>query len=66
MLSVSSEKELIGQWLNEEAVARAASDAAVNSNGQDEHHIAAERLADRAWSLADTNDRPFIASNIWR
>lgn len=66
MLSVSSEKELIDQWLNEEAVARAASDAAADLNEQDEHYTAAERLADRAWSLAETNDHPFIASNIWR
>ncbi|WP_353435059.1 hypothetical protein [Sphingomonas faeni] len=66
MLSVSSEKELIDQWLNEEAVARVASDAAADLNEQDEHYIAAERLADRAWSLTETNDHPFIASNIWR
>jgi len=66
MLSVSVEKQLIDQWLNEEAVARAASDAAANSKERDEHYIAAERFADRAWSLAETNDHRFIASKIWR
>ncbi len=66
MSSISSEKELIAQWLSEETSARAASDAADTQVERDEHYLEAERLADRAWGLAETNDHAFVASGIWR
>ena len=66
MPSSSTEKTQISQWLNDETVARAASDAATSEVERDQHHIEAERCADQAWSLAETKDHAFVASKIWR
>lgn len=66
MLSIPAEKQMIDQLLKAEALARAASVSATNPVEQDERYIEAERFADRAWSLAETNDHAFVASDIWR
>ena len=61
-----TEESYIAQWLEEEAQARAASEASTDLIEQDEHYLRAERYADCAWSLAETNNHAFIASSIWR
>lgn len=66
MSLISIEKRQIAQWLTDEIVARAASNEATDPFEQDERFIEAERCADRAWSLAETNDHAYVASNIWR
>ena len=66
MSSIPTEKHQIVQWLTKEALAREAVKLASNLVEQDEHYIQAERYADSAWSLAETNDHAFVASAIWR
>lgn len=66
MRSTLIEKQQIAQWLIDETNARAASDAATSPSEHDQHHIEAERCADRAWSLAETKNHTFVASKIWR
>lgn len=66
MPSIAAEKEIIDQLLMAESVARAASVSATSTVEQDERYIEAERFADRAWSLAETNDHAFVVSDIWR
>ena len=61
-----TEESQIAQWLAEESQARAASEASTDSVERDEHYLRAERYADCAWSLAETNNHAFIASSIWR
>jgi hypothetical protein len=62
----STEEGHIAQWLAEEAKTQAASEASPDLVEQDEHYLRAERYADCAWSLAETNNHAFIASSIWR
>ena len=66
MSLASTEEGQIAQWLAEEAKARAASEASTDLFEQDEHYLRAERYADCAWSLAETNNHAFITSSIWR
>ena len=66
MPSISAEKEMIDQLLSAETLARAASVSATSPVEEDERYIEAERFADRAWSLAETNNHAFVASEIWR
>lgn len=66
MSLVLTEESQIAQWLAEEAQARATSEASTDSVEQDEHYLRAERYADCAWSLAETNNHAFIASSIWQ
>lgn len=61
-----TEEGQISQWLAEEAKARVASEASPDLVEQDEHYLRAERYADCAWSLAETNNHAFITSSIWR
>lgn len=65
MPSFLTEQKQIKRWSDLEALARTASASAVCSAKRDRHHIRAERYADRAWSLAETNDHPFVASTLW-
>lgn len=66
MPSPLNEERQIAQWLTEESIARNAWIAATNPDERDCHYMRAERYADRAWSLAETHDHPFIASTLWR
>jgi hypothetical protein len=59
------EQNQISQWLEEEAIARAASTKSIDPAERDQHFIRAEHYADYAWSLAETNDHAFIPSEIW-
>lgn len=46
----------------ERAAARAASDIAIIGV----HTAMAERYADRAWSLSEQHDLPYVPSGLWR
>ena len=59
------EQDEIAYWLARERVAREASHTAIHPAAKDSHHVLAELYADRAWSLAETNDHPFVASSVW-
>ena len=65
MSSALHEQNQISQWLEEEAIARAASTKSIDPTERDQYLIRAEHYADYAWSLAETNDHAFIPSEIW-
>lgn len=65
MSSALHEQNQISQWLEEEAIARAASTKSIDPAERDRYFIRAEHYADYAWSLAETNDHAFIPSVIW-
>jgi hypothetical protein len=65
MSSVLHEQKQISQWLEKEAIARAAYTKSTDSAERDRYLIRAEHYADYAWSLAETNNHAFIASEIW-
>jgi len=65
MSSVLREQNQISQWLEKEAIARAASAKTIDPAERDRYLICAEYYADYAWSLAETNDHAFIPSEVW-
>lgn len=60
MSSALHEQNQISQWLEKEAIARAASTKSIDPAERDQYLIRAEHYADYAWSLAETNDHAFI------
>jgi hypothetical protein len=65
MSLVLHEQNQISQWLEEEAISRAASTNSIDPTERDQYFIRAEHYADYAWSLAEKNDHAFIPSEIW-
>jgi len=65
MSLVLHEQNQISQWLEEEAIARAAWTKSIDPAERDRYFIRAEHYADYAWSLAETSDHAFIPSEIW-
>jgi hypothetical protein len=49
-----------------EAEERVASAASSDAGARDCHLVMAERYADRAWSISEAHDLPYIPSDIWR
>jgi len=65
MSSFLHEQNQISHWLEEEAIARAASTNSIDPAERDRYYVRAEHYADYAWSLAETKNHAFIPSEIW-
>lgn len=65
MSSFLHEQNQISHWLEEEAIARAASTNSIDPAERDRYYVRAEHYADYARSLAETKNHAFIPSEIW-
>jgi hypothetical protein len=65
LLARTRESE-IEQLLDCERAERSAATHANDDESRDRHVMKAERCADRAWSLSEEDDLPYMPSGLWR
>ncbi len=65
LLSYTPEVE-VEHCISRERVERAAAGSATHPNVASSHHIMAERYADRAWSISEEYDLPYLPSGLWQ
>lgn len=62
----SSAQAEIDHCLRREREERDAACDTTDTMARDTHVMEAERFADRAWSLSEEGDAPFVPSGLWR